>query len=317
MDSSDKNQDQETALVLSGGGAKGAFQAGALQVLRENGFSFNAISGISVGSLNGAMLATNQLDKLLEIWHQITPARVYRKNSLLSLARQYLVYKLGFGDPPIARYDNKPLQKLMKHYLIDKQVTLPFHFGYVKLESGKYVQAIIRRTDGHTIDKADLKRLLASTAIPVYFRPVKVGDDWGVDGGVRNISPIKEVLPYNPNQMVIIPTEPLSKDHGTKEVRDILEIAFRSINIMLDEIFHEDIDRFLAINRLVKQAEAKGLTLTKSDGSPYQYIEPILIAPKEPLGDALNFDNQNVRNMMEKGKKRAEEVLGNINEPIA
>ncbi len=79
--------------------------------------------------------------------------------------------------------------------------------------------------------------------------------------------------------------------------------------------FHEDIDRFLTINKLVKQAEAKGITLTKSDGSSYQYIEPILITPKEPLGDALNFNNQHVKNMMEKGKRRAEEVISNMNAP--
>ncbi len=61
--------EERTALVLPGGGAKGAFQAGVLQVLREQGFTYDVISGISVGSLNGAMLATDQFDTMIEVWN--------------------------------------------------------------------------------------------------------------------------------------------------------------------------------------------------------------------------------------------------------
>lgn len=311
MSNSKQSQNLTTALVLSGGGAKGAFQAGALEVLRNAGYSFDTISGVSVGALNGIMLATGQFDELLEVWQEITPEKVLRKTSFLTLARQYLFYKMGFGSPPVSRYNNEPLQHLMNYYLKDKKVTLPFHFGYVKLESGTYVKATVRRTDDHTIDQADLKRILASTAIPVYFNPVRIGNFTAVDGGLRNISPIKEVLPYKPDQMIIIPTEPVNKDPGTTKVRDILEIAFRSIDIMLDEIFQEDIDRFLVANRLVKQAEAEGLILRKSDGSPYHYIEPIIIAPEEPLGNAIDFDNQRIRVLMDKGRNRAHKILKN------
>ncbi len=307
----------ETALVLSGGGAKGAFQAGALEVLREAGYKYKAISGISVGSLNGVMLATNQFDKLIKIWQSITSDKVYNMTSLVALARRYLSYKLGLSAPPVSRYHNKPLRELMQRYLLDKKVTLPFHFGYVKLESGVYVKAVVRRSDNHKIDQADLDRLLASTAMPVYFNPVEIGDSMAVDGGLRNISPIKEVLPHNPDRMVIIPTEPFGSDPVTTEVRDILEIAFRSIDIMLDEIFQEDIDRFLAVNRLVQQAESEGLTLTKSNGTPYKYIKPILIDPEKHLGDAMDFGNKRVKEMMDYGRKRAREVLDEIHEPLA
>lgn len=316
MDSSIQSPKKDTALVLSGGGAKGAFQAGALEVLREAGFTYNAISGISVGSLNGVMLATDQFDKLIKIWQGITTDKVYNKTSLVALARRYLSYKLGLSAPPVSRFHNKPLKELMQRHLLDKKVTLPFHFGYVKLESGVYVQAVVRRSGNHKIDHADLDRLLASTAIPVYFNPVDIGSSTAVDGGLRNISPIKEVLPYNPDRMVIIPTEPFGSDPGTTEVRDIIEIAFRSIDIMLDEIFQEDIDRFLVANRLVQQAESEGLTLTKSDGTPYKYIKPVLIDPERPLGDSVDFDNRRIREMMDYGRERAQEVLDGMHEPL-
>ncbi|MDZ7692513.1 MAG: patatin-like phospholipase family protein [Balneolaceae bacterium] len=309
MTPSPKGTIQTTALVLSGGGAKCAFQAGALEVLNEAGFKYNAISGVSGGALNGAMIATGQLDELLKVWHGITPDKVLRKQSLVALARRSLFYKLGWGDPPVSRYRNDPLLELIEEQLLGKQVMLPYHFGYVKLESGTYVKATVRQTEEHNIDQADVQRILASTAIPVYFNPVYIGDDTCVDGGLRNISPIKQVLPYQPDRLVIIPTEPFGESPEHEEVRDILEIAFRSITIMLDEIFEEDLDRFLTINRLVQQAEAEDLTLTKTDGTFYKYIEPLMIDPEEQLGDPLDFSNQRVQDLIKLGRQRARKVL--------
>lgn len=304
-----QSEERATALVLSGGGAKGAFQVGALQVLQEAGYTYNAISGVSAGSLNGVMIATGQFEELVEVWEGLTEEQVLRKQSLITLARRFLTYKLGLGDPPVSLYRNEPLKELMKQYLLGKAVTVPFHFGFVQLQSGVYVQATIRRSGDHTIDKADLERVLASTAIPVFFNPASVGDSLSVDGGLRNISPIRQVLPYRTDRVVIIPTEPVGADPEEANVRDIIEIACRSIMIMLDEIFEEDIDRFLVINRLVKQAEAKGVTLTKSNGSAYSYLRPVVIDPPEPLGDALDFDNRRIRNLMTLGRQRAREVL--------
>lgn len=78
---------------------------------------------------------------------------------------------------------------------------------------------------------------------------------------------------------------------------------------MLDEIFQEDIERFLTINELVRQADAQQATLNRPNGIVYKYIEPLIIAPKEPLGSALNFDNENVNALMEVERKRAREAL--------
>lgn len=197
----------------------------------------------------------------------------------------------------------------MREHLLGRKVDVPFHFGFVKLETGEYIKAVVRRESEHTIDKMDLKRLLASTAIPVIFNPVLQGDSVWVDGGLRNISPIKEVLPYDPDKVIIIPTQPLEDVGKPAEVKDIINIAFQAINTMLDEIFEEDIERFLSINNLVKQAEQEDLTLKKENGNSYKYIKPIIIAPKKSLGDALNFDNDNLNSLLQLGRSRAEEVL--------
>jgi NTE family protein len=301
--------DERTALVLPGGGAKGAFQAGVLQILREQGFTYDVISGISVGSLNGAMLATDQFDTMIEAWKHLTPKQVHRKKTLLGLARRYLQYKIGLGKPPVSKYDNGPLHNLLREHLLNKPTVVAFTFGFVKLETGRYIRASIPHQESHTINEQDIRRILASTAIPVVFNPVSIGDYQCVDGGLRDISPIREVLPYNPHRAIIIPTKPIDGNPRPVQSRDIIDIAFRSIDIMMDEIFYEDIARFLTINHLVRQADDEGVELRHRTGRIYRHVHPLIIAPKEPLGDAMDFSNDNVRRLMQVGRDRAREVL--------
>lgn len=182
----------------------------------------------------------------------------------------------------------------------------------MKLDTGEYVQAVVQRGEEHEIDEMDLERILASTAIPVIFNPVLKEDSVWVDGGLRNISPIKEVLPFYPERVILIPTEPLEKSVVSAEIKDIINIAFQSITIMLDEIFNEDIDRFLCINRLVEQAEKQEVTLRKSNGDSYRFIEPIIIDPRESLGKAIDFENRRLNELLEQGRKRAKEVLSGL-----
>lgn len=59
-------------LILSGGGSKEAFQAGVIDNLIKDGWMPDAVAGISVGALNGLMVATGQADKLVPIWEDLT-----------------------------------------------------------------------------------------------------------------------------------------------------------------------------------------------------------------------------------------------------
>ena len=55
-------------LILAGGGAKGAYQTGAWRALRELGISFEAIAGVSIGAINGALIAQGDYDRAVELW---------------------------------------------------------------------------------------------------------------------------------------------------------------------------------------------------------------------------------------------------------
>lgn len=297
-------------MVLSGGGARGAFQVGVLDVFCKQGYEFDMVSGVSVGALNGAMIATRQFTELQQLWRTIRKEDILRSRSLGEVIQQFVLYKIGIADPPRGLNNLTPLKRLLSNHLFGKEIHIPFHFGFVPLESGHYVNATIRR-EGHRIDEDDILRILASSAIPFQFDPVDFYDQTLVDGGIRHISPIAQVLPYNPDEIVVIPTKPLDGRQEEAEVDDILQIGQRAIDVMLDEIFIEDIQRFVQINRLVGQANRQGITLKKPGNTPYKHINATIVAPTQILGDSLDFGEEILQKRYERGKERAREVLKN------
>ena len=69
-------------LIMSGGGAKGAFQAGVIEQLNRQDWDPDAVAGISVGALNGVMVATGQSDNLIEIWQNLREEQVLKKRRI-------------------------------------------------------------------------------------------------------------------------------------------------------------------------------------------------------------------------------------------
>ena len=68
--------DKEYGIVLEGGGAKGAYQVGAWQAMREAGVKIKGVAGTSVGALNGAMMCMDDPDRAVKVWSQLTYSQV-------------------------------------------------------------------------------------------------------------------------------------------------------------------------------------------------------------------------------------------------
>lgn len=296
----------KTALVLSGGGAKGAFQLGALEVLDDHNYTYDTIAGVSVGALNGIMTAAGNLNRLAEIWRTITPDQVYRKRSLVEMARGYLLHWLGLRKPPLGIYSNKPLHKLIQRETKDLQFNIPITVGRVGLKSGAYLNEV--DTASPDFDE----QILASTAIPVIWDPVKIEGNYFVDGGIRNITPLKDVIREDPDRIVVITTEPRDKPPSAKKIKTIADIAERAIGIMLDEIFDEDLKRCMQINHLVRQAEKQGTQLFARDGHRLKAYDLLLIEPEETLGSGLDFERKRLDQLIEKGRQAAIRQIARI-----
>ncbi len=293
---------KKVALILSGGGAKGAFQCGAERYAREvKGYHWDIIAGVSVGALNGAMLAMEKYQRLFEVWHTISNDQVYTGGFNL-----WGVLRLLFGAQSF--YGNEPLWRLLKNELEPEKITADLRIGAVSLVSGEYVQ--------FTRDSPALaEAILASTIMPVIWTPLNVSDEYPamVDGGVRNISPLGDVLGLEPDELVVINCSPQQPARLNEPPKNVLQIGLRTLDLMLNEIFVNDLHTFQRINALVKQAEDKGLELIHPNkGRKLRYVPCHVIEPDYDLGDTLDFSQPTVQASLQAGVRRAREVLGEV-----
>jgi NTE family protein len=290
---------KKTALILSGGGAKGAFQAAAEKYAREvKGYHWDIIAGVSVGALNGAMLAMQKFDRLWQIWNTISDDQVMTGGFNL-----WSAIKLFFGAKSF--YGNEPLHRLLKQELeVDKIVT-DLRIGAVSLVTGEYIQ-FTKESPNFT------EAVLASTVMPVIWTPVDITPEYRsmVDGGVRNISPIGDVLDTDPDEIVIINCGAEAIDPLSGPPANVAEIGTRTLDVILNELFVSDMGEFERTNLLVQQASAHGLTLTNANGRALKYYDCKIIEPVAPLGDTLDFSQTAVQASLIAGEERARQVLG-------
>lgn len=263
------------ALVLAGGGARGAYQVGMLQELVLNKrLDFQIIRGVSVGALNAAFLsqAPTGTDSISELKKKVNDLDNLWRNEIKD---NYSVYADRGGFAGIVAgadslYSLKPLQTLIsKHVNLHNLINSgrDFKVGTVSLVSGRYKEW--QPKDNHFIEK-----LIASASIPVVFPYIDLKDEEEilVDGGVRNISPLSSVFEAKPDEIYVLMTSRIKKDSpqflnssvmehdyekwddnwiGTK-VTGIV-ILKRTVDILTDEIYLDDIRGALDWNEVARK----------------------------------------------------------------
>jgi len=244
------------------------------------------------------MLASGKYQRLFEIWNTISNDKVYTGGFNLISA-----IKILFGSRSF--FGNEPLRQMLDQEFDPQQIQVDLRVGAVSLITGEYVQ--FNRTFPR-IKEA----ILASTVMPIIWTPEDVSPEHRgmVDGGVRNISPIGDVLDSEPDEIVIINCSPESEHRLAQPPNNIGKIGLRTLDIMLNELFRSDVREFLRINELVRQAEEHGFTLVNpNNGKPYKYFDYKLIEPEQALGDTLDFSQPVIQNSLSKGVEQARKVL--------
>lgn len=225
-----------TGLILSGGGARAAYQVGVLQAINEllpdNKFNpFPVICGTSAGAINALALATNATDfsyavqRMHEVWSNFRCHQVYRTDwpGVLAQALRWTGSNLmGIGRKhPSSLLDNRPLRHLLAnslHFGKIEESLLSGHlravsvsaFGYQSAESVCFYQGHERimpwnrhrRVGVQTPLKLD--HLMASAAIPLLFAPVQLNREWFGDGAVRQRAPISPALHLGANRVLVV-----------------------------------------------------------------------------------------------------------------
>jgi NTE family protein len=287
--------DRPATLVLSGGGAKGAFQIGAERVLREEyGFRWDRIFGVSVGALNATLLAQQQYEQLRQLWLTIREEDVYRKFPWPIIAfRVGLQHKLGL-------YDDRPLRKLIEKYAAGKPFIIPAHVGRVSLQSGEY--ELVPSTAPDFLDA-----VWHSATMPVIWEAI--GPKSFVDGGLRNVTPLGDALNHDPTEIVVIACSG-SRIEPAKPPASLLDVAKRSLtDITINEILLNDVQEFIRVNDLVRQGHEAGIQLKKQDGKPYRYCPITVLEPVNPMGDTLDFSQTAIQTRLRHGEEVARATL--------
>ena len=130
---------KKTALVLSGGGAKGAFQMMAEKYAREQkGYHWDIIAGVSVGAVNGMMLAMEKYTRLEQLWWNIT-----REQVMTGKLNFWTMLKIAFGAKSV--YSNDPLWQIIQREYEPDKIKTDFRIGTVSI----YVAPLGLRLPGY------------------------------------------------------------------------------------------------------------------------------------------------------------------------
>lgn len=307
------SNNDRTALILGGGGARAAYQVGVLKAVaeivpEEHGNPFNILCGTSAGSINTVALASNAnsfhkgVARIISVWSQFKPEQVFRVDSLSLIKRivAWMWSHLGFGkwhQGPGSILDNRPLRGLLKHYIdftkIDKSIkdgtlhaycltacsytsgeSTTFFDGQDSIEEWKRTHRSGRRRS------MDIDHLMASSAIPVVFPSVRLGQEHFGDGSMRQVSPISPAVHLGADKIFIIGLRMESQLglHKPAKYRPSLgQISGYILDTLFLNSLYADVERLERINRT--------LANNPSSSEPLKVIEHLIISPSQDIAD--------------------------------
>lgn len=272
------------ALVVGGGGAKGAFPLGAVDALIEKGEGgWDLYAGTSTGSIIATLEAQREHDLLMRMW--------------LGLRGNSDIYKSGWlrnvlGAFTGGFYDFSPIHKLLREHVSWDKVKHPLYVSMVSLATGRLVYASAH--DG--VPLAD--SVLASCSFPPAAKPPIIRGSQHVDGGVREIVPLKVAIDAGADEIDVIACSPVDLAPTSKRFGDVLAVSNRSLTIMGNEVLAGDLKQRIEYTRLINELVVAGLRPEKRE---------ILIRFRQPqrpdIIGTLEFNPGKIREMIEYGRQ--------------
>jgi NTE family protein len=318
--------DTSIGLVLSGGGARGAYEVGVLHYIARELPALlervRVITGTSVGAVNAAFLASRGLTPaavadLAHLW------RGLRVDELVSLSHVSAV-RLALAAPLrlLSSSVTSPALGLLRAdrlwTLIGRGVewtAIHRHVRGGRFDAVGLVATDISTGDGHLFVDAgeglglrpgarladlivvptalELRHVLASSAMPLLFRPVKVDGRWYMDGGVRNNTPLAPALRLGAERLLIMGVGGSRSESATG---DAFPGIGQVIGKLLDAVFLDrvayDLDRLRNLNDVARAVEQLGpaeyqkwlLTMNSAGRPRFRQVPFAYVGPSQDLG---------------------------------
>lgn len=307
----------KTGLILTGGGARAAYQVGVLKAISEflpgrahNPFA--VICGTSAGAFNAVALAVNArrfragVQYLDNVWRNFQAQDIYRSD-VVGVFSNSLRWFIGlvfstFGSDKfnhVSLLDNAPLARMLDRALpdgiiqknIDAGLLQALNItasGYGSGHSVNFYQSAegiepwmrVRRTGVST--QIEAKHLLASSAIPFIFPAVRINREFFGDGSMRQVAPVSPALRLGATRVLVIGTGRQEEVSPNREQMDDYPSLARIAGHALDSIFLDslevDIERLQRINHTVSL-----LPEDVQQRTQLRSIEVLVITPSHPI----------------------------------
>jgi NTE family protein len=309
-------------LVLSGGGARGAYQVGVIRAIAtlleewKIEHPFSIYSGVSAGAISAAYLASQCDDfsraskGLVDLWSKLTSDQIFRTDAL-SLGKIGLQWmgELSFGSlgnnagSTRALLDTSPLKKLIDDNLDFPRLARNFDHKLLKAlavtaldykdsTAVTFVQGDESLPDWQkprkVSEKATIKtdHIMASSAIPLLFPPVQVDSRFFGDGCVRNTHPCSPMIYLGARKLIIIGVR--SQNLTAYDAHVMFDkkppSTGRVLNVLLNSILLDGVD--LDVERMKKVNEmVTWIPQEKKDTVPYKKIDYVWICPTKDIGE--------------------------------
>ncbi len=290
-------------VCISGGGAKIGFAVGVLEVMQEKEIHIDLAYGISSGSLCTSALCYGDIPFLKKQLLGITGRDDVLKKQWTKAIWTLLTGK-GKAD---GWFEMDTMRRKLDDLPLD-QPRIKGVVGYVILQSG----SIEYKASDATSKKEFLDAVQASCSIPVYMQTQRAGTENHVDGGVRDVLPLKALLndPVHPDEIHVICLSPVSTPATQKIYENIVQVAGRSVDLLVNEVLQNDYDYADLINKLIQQKNALSPELqTWLAGK--RAIRLFKYVPEIAICETTDFQAKNIQIGIDHGRMIASKVLKN------
>ena len=310
--------ENRTGLILTGGGARAAYQVGVLKAIAEllprNAHNpFPVICGTSAGALNAAALAVNARNfrkgvrYLNNIWKNFHANQIYRTDALGVFTNTMLwlsgIILSGIGISKfreISLLDNSPLVGLLEEVMpyekiqdnIDAGLLHALSItasGYGSGQSVSFYQGVSEITPWQRARRVGIptqiksKHLLASSALPFFFPATQINREYFGDGSMRQIAPISSALHLGATRLLIIgvTANGTVEQPSRSEIGDypsLAQVAGHALNGLFLDSMEIDLERVRRINSLVAMMPEE-----MCNRADFKQVDVLVIKPSQPI----------------------------------
>jgi len=258
----------KTALVLTGGGSRGAVEVGAMKVI-VNKYKIDAVIGTSIGAINAALYAGGcNPEEIEKIWLPVTTKMVFPFNWIFAI--------MPWKTRSISH--TRGLRKFLNRVLPVKtfeECKIPLYINATEMLTGKSTWF----SKGNIIEA-----ILASSAVPPYYPPYKIGNVEYVDGGISNVIAIEEAEALKCKRVIAIST--YDKQESGR-IDNVFKLTGHVLHMLM---------RYKLYNELQMETKA------------FDRKNVIIIRPSIPSHFSIT-DFSCTKKLIKIGKKEAEDVL--------